>query len=288
MHRLITASAAGLALVLAAGVATAQDFRALARQDLAAAHDALRDNHPAAVIPGASSTAFRGWLDSGLADATVRIGQVNSGDAHAYLMRYYGAGFRDSNIALNPTFEGLGPYFATSWPGFTTGWRNGAYAVTYIKPGVRSTPPLGAVLVDCLGKTAEQMAMEKLDRWEGDLTSEAGRVQTAPYLLWNRNNPWAGGVPQLCNFRVGNRRPREYTLRPVPVDAASIQAAYRATVYMPGATPLAIEQVNGRPWLHVHSFADTAGWSAFNAAVEAQAATLRGPQGFAASRPWCR
>ena len=280
MNRLLTASAAGLALVLAAGAATAQDFRALARQDLTAAHDALRANHPAAVIPGAASTTFNGWIESGLADAQGKVAQVNSGDAHAYLMRYYSAGFRDSNIIMNPTFEGLGPYFATSWPGFTTGWRGGKYVVTYVKPGVRGTPPLGAVLVDCVGKTAEQMATERLDRWEGDLTSEAGRVRTAPYLLWNRNNPWGGGVPQLCNFSVNNRRAREFRLMPQPVDRASIEAAYRATVYMPGATPLAIEQVNGRPWVHVHSFADSAGWDAFNASVEAQAASLRGPQGF--------
>jgi hypothetical protein len=268
------------ALTLIAGAASAQDFRALARQDLTAAHAALRDNHPAAVIAGAPSQAFRAWLDAGLADAQGKIAQVNSGDSHAYLLRYYATGFRDSNISMTPTFEGYGPYFATSWPGFATGWRDGKYVVTYVKPGTRGAPPVGATLVDCLGKTAEQMAQERLDRWEGDLTSEAGRVRTAPYLLWNRNNPWGGGVPQMCNFSVNNRRAREFELRPVPVVPADIEAAYRATVYMPGSTPLAVEQVNGRPWLHVHSFADSAGWDALNASVEAQAASLRGPQGF--------
>ena len=49
---------------------------------------------------------------------------------------------------------------------------------------------------------------------------------------------------------------------------------------MPSATPLSVETVNGRPWVNVHSFADSAGWDAFNSAVEAQAAQLRGPQGF--------
>jgi len=279
MHRLITASAAVLAFAVSAGAASAQDFRALAQQDLTAAHNALRDNHPAAAIPGPASAPFRAWLDAGLADAQSKIGQVNSGDAHAYLMRYYGQGFRDSNIALTPSFEGLGPYFATSWPGFTTGWRNGAYAVTYIEPGVRNTPPLGAVLVDCAGKTADEIAKEKLDRWEGDLTSEAGRVRTAPYLLWNRNNPFTAGVPTTCNFTVG-RRAREFRLTPQPVNKASLEAAYRATVYMPGATPLGIEQVDGRPWVHVHSFADTAGWDAFNEQVLAQVGSLHGPQGF--------
>ena len=280
MHRLLTASTAGLALALCAGSALAQDFRALARQDLHAAHDALRDNHPAAVLPGPASQPFRSWLDAGLTDALSKVDQINSGDSHAYLMRYYAAGFRDSNIEITPPFEGMGPYFATSWPGITTGWRNGEYVVTYVKPGVRRAPPVGAVLVECQGKTAEEMAMARLDRWEGDLTTEAGRVRSAPYLLWNRNNQWAGGVPVACKFKVGNRRPRDYTLPRETADKASIEAAYRSTVYMPGEVPLAVEQVNGRPWVHVHSFADSAGWDAFNAAIEGQVASLHGPQGF--------
>lgn len=279
MLRMLTAATA-VALALTTSAASAQDFRGLARQDLQTAHDALRANHPAAVLPGAASQAFNAWIDTGLADALAKSGQASSGDAHAYLMRYYATGFRDSNISMTPSFEGLGPYFATSWPGFTTGWRDGKYVVTYVKPGVRNTPPLGAALVDCVGKTAEQLAQEKLDRWEGDLTSEAGRVRTAPYLLWNRNNNFTSGMPALCNFSVNNRRPREFQLRPTPIVAGDIEAAYRATVYMPPAQPLAIEQVNGRPWVHVHSFADSAGWDAFNSAVEGQAAALRGPQGF--------
>lgn len=278
MLRLISAASV-LALTVTAGAAAAQDFRSLARQDLQAAHDQLRDNHPAAVIPGQTSDAFRSWLDAGLADALSKTGNVSSGDAHSYLMRYYATGFHDSNITMTPSFEGFGPYFATQWPGFTTGWRGGKYVVTYVKPGTRNAPPVGSELVDCVGKTAEQMAQERLQGWEGDLATEAGRVRTAPYLLWNRNNPWGGGVPQLCNFKNG-RREREYELKIVPAAAADIEAAYRATVYMPGVQPLAVETVNGRPWLHVHSFADSAGWDAFNAAVEAQAETLRGPQGF--------
>jgi hypothetical protein len=278
MLRLISAASAA-ALTLMSGAASAQDFRVLARQDLQAAHDALRDNHPAAVIPGQASEAFRSWLDAGLADAMSKVGSVSSGDAHSYLMRYYATGFHDSNITMNPTFEGFGPYFATQWPGFATGWRGGKYVVTYVKPGTRGAPPVGAELVDCVGKSAEQMAQERLQGWEGDLATEAGRVRTAPYLLWNRNNPWGGGVPQICNFRQG-RREREYELKIVPAAQADIEAAYRATVYMPGAQPLGVETVNGRPWLHIHSFADSAGWDAFNAAVEAQAEALRGPQGF--------
>ena len=273
------AVAAALTLAVAAAPAAAQDFRTLAQQDLQAAHDELAANHPAAAVPGEQGAQFRSWIDAGLQDALGRVGQVNSGDSHAYLLRYYGAGFRDSNISIRPTYEGLGPYFGTSWPGFTTGWRDGKYVVTYVKPGLRGAPPVGAVVTECNLVPIEEYARGKLDRWEGNLDTEAGRVTSAPYLLWNRNNPFASGLPSLCSFQEGRRRPREYEIRPQPVDLASLEAAYRATVYMPPATPLSIETVNGRPWLNVHSFDDSAGWDAFNTAVEGQLAALRGPQG---------
>ena len=280
MIRFLTAIAAAT-VALSAGAASAQDFRALARTDLQAAHDALRDNHPAAVVPGAAGDSFRAWIGAGLADANGRLGQVNSGDSHAYLMRYYAGGFRDSNIAITPTYEGFGPFFGTSWPGITTGWRNGRYEVTYVKQGVRNAPRIGDIVVSCNLVPIEEYARGKLDKWEANLDTEAGRVTSAPYLLWNRNNPFAAGVPSTCEFQRGERgRPRETELRPVPLVAGDLEAAYRATVYMPTATPLSVETVNGRPWVNVHSFADSAGWDAFNAQVEGQAATLRGPQGF--------
>ena len=279
MSRTLTFVAAA-AITLAAGAANAQDFRALARQDLQAAHDQLAANHPAAAVQGEASTAFRSWIDTGLQESLGMVGRVNSGDAHAYLLRYYGAGFRDSNISLRPTFEGLGPYFGISWPGFATGWRDGKYVVTYVKPGTRGAPPIGAAVVSCNVTPIAEYAQDKLDRWEGDLTTEAGRVTSAPYLLWNRNNPFVGGLPSTCEFSVNNRRARAYDIKPIPVVAGDLEAAYRATVYMPSATPLSVETVNGRPWVSVHSFADSAGWDAFNAQVEAQAAALRGPQGF--------
>lgn len=277
MYRLIS-TASALAVTLVAGAAVAQDFRSLARQDLEAAHAQLRDNHPAAVVQGAAGDRFRSWLDRGLSDAMGKVGQVQGGDSHAYLMRYYANGFRDGNTAIRPTFEGLGPFFATTWPGFTTRWSGDHYEVSYVHPGLRGAPPVGAVLVSCNDVPAEDLARTKLDLWEGDLNTEAGRVRTAPYLLWNRNNPFATGMPQFCKFRQG-RREREYELKIQPADPASVEAAYRHSVYTPNATPLVVESVNGRPWINVHSLADDAAWAAFYGQVESQIDTIRGPQG---------
>ena len=282
MSRILpVAATAALTLAIGAGSVSAQDFQTLARQDLQAARDALAANHPAPVVPGQASETFRAWLDAGLQDALSKVGQSNSGSSHAYLLRYYAAGFRDSNIVIRPSYETSADRFtATSWPGLATGWRDGRYVVTYVQPGVRGLPPVGAVVTECNLTPIEEYSRTKLDLWEGDLTTEAGRVTSAPYLLWNRNNPYAGGTPSTCNFKVGNRRERAYDLRPVPVVPANLEAAYRATLYTPGPVPLAIETVNGRPWINVHSFADDAGWDAFNAQLEGQLAAIQGPQGF--------
>ena len=282
MSRILpVAATAALTLALCAGSVSAQDFRTLARQDLQAAHDKLAANHPAPVVPGQASETFRAWLDSGLQDALSKVGQSNSGSSHAYLLRYYAAGFRDSNIVIRPSYETSADRFtATSWPGLATGWRDGRYVVTYVQPGVRGLPPVGAVVTECNLTPIEEFARAKLDLWEGDLNTEAGRITTAPYLLWNRNNPYAGGTPSTCKFKVGNRRERDYDIRPVPVVPANLEAAYRATLYTPGPVPLAIETVNGRPWINVHSFADDAGWDAFNAQLLSQLSTIQGPQGF--------
>ena len=280
MTRILTAVAASALMIGAsAGTASAQDWRALADQDLTAAHAALRDNHPAAVVEGAAGDPFRAWLDAGLADAKAKTAQVNSGDSHAYLMRYYARGFQDPNIIIRPTYEAPQPWFATGWPGFTTAWQNNRYVVSYVKPGLRGMPPVGAVLKSCAEVPVDEMVTRRLAGWEGDLTTEAGRVRSAPYLTWNRNNPFGGGTPANCTFTVG-RRDRDFRLTNQVGDLAGQEAAYRATIFTPSATPLAVETVNGRPWIRVNTLGDNPGWETLYAAVEAQAEAIRGPQGF--------
>lgn len=280
-HRLLTAVAAAAAMVAVAPVVQAQSFADFARQDLQAIHDQLRDNHPAAVVPGESSQTYRAWLDAGLQEALGLAGRANSAHSHNYLLRYYATGFRDPGIRIPPTFELLGPYFATGWPGFTTGWNGSQYVVTYVQQGVRGAPQVGDVVTECNATPIEEFAQRRLDKWEGDLTTDAGRIRSAPYLLWNRNNPFTGGVPQTCKFQRGGRgRARDIELRTEIGTPAQYEAAVRATVYMPPAAPLSIETVDGRPWVHVHTLADEAGWDAFNAQLTGQVEQIRGPQGF--------
>jgi len=146
-----------------------------------------------------------------------RPGQATGGDSTAYRLPWYAPAFRDANISTRQTYEGLGPFFATSWPGVATAWRNGQYVVSYVQPGVRGAPPLGAVLKGCNLQPIEDIAKAKLDQFEGDLTTEAGRVRSAPYLPWNRNNPMAMGIPSGFEFP---RRRSERRFHPPPLPPA--------------------------------------------------------------------
>ncbi len=272
MRRLALATAA-LASTFLAGAAMAQDWRAAAEQDLTAAHAALRDNHPAAVVDQ-DSAAFRSWLDAGLAEARERLSQVNSPNAYAYVLRAYGNGFRDSNIELEPSWDRPAPWEAFAWPNFATAWRDGGYVVSWVKEGARRTPPLGATLVSCDGVPAEEFAARRLDGFEGDLQLEADRVRTAPYLFWDRGNPFDGSMPSECQWRDG-RRNRTVDVRMEPATPADREAAYRASVFTPSANPLTVEAWNGGYWISVNSLSDSAPWDAFLAQLEQHRAQIQ-------------
>lgn len=279
MKTLPATAASVLALGLVAQSAAAQDWRAAAEQDLTAARDALAANHPAAVIDAPSSARFRSWLDEGYAAAQGDLGRVNSPNAYAYLLRGYGNGFRDANIDMGPTWAGRQPWDGVAWANFATAWRDGSYVVSWVNPAVRrNVPEVGWVLDSCDGRPAEEIAQERLDRWEGDLTLEADRIATAPYLFWDRGNPMAGGMPGECRFMDGRRR-RNVRITTDFAAPADREAAYRASVYVPPSVPLAVEMVNGLAWVNVHTLADDADWAAFLAQVDAQQAAIRSAPG---------
>lgn len=274
---LLATAASVLALAISAGGAAAQDWRAAAEQDLTAAHQALSENHPAAVIDAPSSGHFRTWLNQGLEQMRGELNRVNSPNAYAYLLRGYGHGFRDANIRIEPTWTARDPWQAVAWPNFSTAWRDGGYVVSWVKPGARNVPQVGWVLDSCDGLPAEEIAERRLDIWEGDLTLEADRAATAPYLFWDRGNPMAGGIPGECRFRDG-RRNRNVRLATDFATPEELEAAYRASVYV-AATPLAVEINDGLAWIHIHTLADDADWTGFLAQVEAQQEAIRGASG---------
>lgn len=268
-----TLAVAVAATALVAAQAQAQDFRAAAERDLRAAHDLLRDNHPAANVDK-DSAAFRAWLDKGLEESLAGIGRVQGQLGYENAMRGYLTGFRDTNISFSPGVTELPGYFAAFWPGFSTRWTaNGGYTVAWSRPGNDKLPPVGAKLISCDKKPADQVAKERLDRYEGDLTQAADRARTAPYLFWDRGNPYTAYLPNKCVFETAGKK-KTYTLDYQPSPEAERKTAYYAALGKPQGGPT-MEQWNGGYWLRLPTFAEGPEWDAFVTQLDGQLAALQ-------------
>jgi len=291
MKKTLAVVAAAATVTLMGGQVQAQSWRADAERDLRAAHDILRDNHPATHVDKDSAT-FRSWLDAGLAEALAGLSKVQSQLGYENAMRLYLTGFRDTNIRFVPGVTELPGWYASYWPGFSTRWVNNGYTVAWTMPGDAKLPPVGARLVSCDKKNADQIAKERLDRYEGDMTQAVDRARTAPFLLWDRGNPYTALVPQKCVFRVGNGN-KTYTLNYVATAEDTRRAAYLAGLGKPQGGPT-MEAWNNGFWIRIPTFAEGGDWDAFLAQVDSQLANiqsapvvvldLRGAEGAAVSR----
>lgn len=265
--------AASLSVAVAVGFAAqAQDLTAAAQQDLQAAHDLLRDNAPQMVVDR-DSAGFRSWLDAGLAQAkalpTSKIANIRG---YTYALRAYGVGFRDVNVDVRDVYAQAPEWFAIDWPGFALGWRAGAYVVEWTNPRDNHLPQVGAKLISCDRVPAETLAQKRLDLFEGDLRQPSDRLRTAPYLLWNRANPFVDPTPAKCDFDVGGRR-RTYQINPQIGGEDLRRQAYEAGAGRHEA--LSLEPFAGGFWITVHTLDDSAGWDAFLAQIEAQQAAIQ-------------
>jgi hypothetical protein len=269
----IFAATVAAATMLAAAAAQAQDWSAAANQDLQAIHDALRDNAPQVYVER-DSASFRSTLDAGLAQAkTQNLAKVDNAAAYAYALKAYTGAFRDPNIALAPNWAPPPPWFAITWPGFSTAYKDGAYVVAYNDPSSKGLPPLGAKVISCDKRPVEAIAQERLDRYEADLTSAAGRFQSAPYLLWDRANTMLSPLPQKCDFDVGGRK-RTFTLNGQFGGEPQRQAAFLAAAPKPSG--ISLESFGqGGFWINVHSFDDGQSWSGLFAQVDQNSAAIR-------------
>jgi hypothetical protein len=145
-----------------------------------------------------------------------------------------------------------------------------------VQPGVRGLPPVGAKILSCDGKPIEDVARQRLDRYEGNLALESDRVRTAPWLFWDRGNPLIGGHPLACDVTNANGRgKRTIELDYITSPDTDRDAAYRAAAPVSDGK-LGVEAWGaGRYWLTVHTLADGPELDAFLAQVDAQAANLR-------------
>jgi hypothetical protein len=265
---LAVAAAVATATLFAGQVQAQSSWRADAERDLRAAHEFIRTNHPAVYVDSPASASFRSWIDAGLNEALAGLPKVQSQLGYENALRSYMTGFRDTNLTFQPGVTELPGWYAAFWPGFSTRWVNNGYTVAWARAGDNKIPPVGARLVSCDRKPADQVARERLDRYEGDMTQQVDRARTAPFLMWDRGNPFTAYLPQKCVFRVGTSN-KTYTMNYQPSAEAERRTAYFAGLGKPQGGPT-MEAWNGGFWIRLPTFVEGPEWDAFLAQLDSQ------------------
>ena len=268
------ALAASVSLI-AVNTAAAQDWRAAAVQDVDALHREIQENHPA-LVTGGDEAGFAQRLAAGYAAARERAGSVRDAEDYLYALMGFARSLDDASVSFTPNWQQPPQWDAQRWSQLTLGRRNGAYVVTWVDPAGERLPPLGSTLISCGDQSAEDLARARLDGWEGDLDQPGDREQTAPYLLWDRGNPFTSGLPASCHFSANGRgRGREYRLTTSFAAEPARRAAWAATVYTP-QTPLGVESFSGGHWIHLHNLTQNDASQGLLRQVDQQLAAIQG------------
>lgn len=249
-------------------------WRRLAASDLDDLHRALLENHPAAYVDKDSRT-YRDWVEKGYIEAKANISKVEDAASYYYLLQGYIGGFRDTHLVLHPAHSAMSKVGTRTWPGFATRWLHGRYVVSPGGLAAADVPPAGAELVSCDGKPAEQIARERLDRYDADLDQAAGRFNSAARLLWERGNVFVGRPPRRCTFKVGGQT-RSYSLNYRPASQEQVSAASAAArAAAKAATGVAMWK-RKVPWIGLpSSFTGEADWQRLYDDIEARKQEIR-------------
>jgi hypothetical protein len=137
-----------------------------------------------------------------------------------------------------------------------------------------SLPPVGAKLASCNGKSADEIARTRLDRYQGNLDLATDRYRTAAYLLVDVGNPFVPAPPTTCAFDVGGRVVR-YALDYRAPDESELISALSASAPTISA-PLSLTRFQkGGYWLRIASLNNDQDWTSFFKDVETNRTALR-------------
>ncbi|WP_395613253.1 hypothetical protein [Allosphingosinicella sp.] len=185
--------------------AAARGWGETLRMDAQALHDDIAANHPG--IFNGSDPGFRRLNDEQLRIALGRAATARTYAAHFYALREYVAAFNDGHLDLGAF--GASPGDDSHWPGFLTAY--GADGEQRVAVRADDGPlPLGARLVGCDGRSAEQVLAENVGRFAGRWMLRSQRMDWGRALFADDGNPYARR-PQRCTFAVDGQ-PREIVL----------------------------------------------------------------------------
>jgi hypothetical protein len=176
-----------------------RDWAATLRADAQAFHDEIAANHPGPV--NALDPGFAKRNDAALALALKRAGQVHDYPGYRFAMSAYAAGFDDGHMAAFPS--DTVPSLMSRWPGFLTGF-DAAGAQVVMSRADDSPLPLGAKLVACDERKADQLAAGNVGAFEGRWFLASRRALRGGRLFLDQGNPFIQR-PVRCTFAVDGK-----------------------------------------------------------------------------------
>lgn len=248
------AVAAAVALMAACGAAWADpvdQWRALTRGDVEAAHRLLLEDHPG-TTRAVDNAAFRASLERAHRDARRRANDVENYNGYVATMAAFANAMGDRHIWSRPLYR----TDDVNWAGLITARRGDAYIVVTDERGEEAGPSLvGASLVSCDGVSVADFAAAKLGEFRGVWTIEAQRVQTAPLLLVDDGNPFVL-KPSACVFKRDGAD-TEITFNWRSIARASLRTWTRSAMNI-GAAGYGVRDFAGGVWIALQQLDDDA------------------------------
>jgi hypothetical protein len=166
-------------LAFASNVVDAQDatvssWAFMAKQDIEAAHDLIRDNHPGPVDP--QNPQFNVWLEEGRKTALEQAGKAQTSSDYFRALSFYINGFADGHLGVfrnDPV--------ARLWPGFFT--KTDADGHTLVTVTQRRDVPLGSRIRSCDGTTAGRLIQQHVDPYFTNKDIPHHRIRTSTELF---------------------------------------------------------------------------------------------------------
>jgi GNAT superfamily N-acetyltransferase len=187
--------ALALASMLAQQVEQQRDWRAALRTDATAMHQAIATGHPGSVNPDDPGFAARN--DAQFARALSRARTADSFAAYFYAMQEYAASFNDGHIAYG--VWGATPDKVTRWPGFLTRYDDSGKQHVFVSEPW-SGVPVGAQLLSCDGRNAEEVALNRIGSRVGRWKLAAQRQLFGAMTFIDTGNPYVHPTKR-CHFR---------------------------------------------------------------------------------------
>jgi hypothetical protein len=189
----------GLLFALAFASASAdRDWATTLRLDATALHDSIAANHPGPANPDDPGFADRN--DAQLELALRRARTAKSFADYFYAMRQYVASFNDGHLEFGVFGNTPEDY---RWPGFLTKYDSDGVQRVFVAEDW-GTVPVGARLIGCDGKSADQVSAEIVGSIVGRWSLLSQRRQFGFLTFTNTTNPYVMH-PSRCTFEFDGK-----------------------------------------------------------------------------------